>query len=888
MADPSRERAHGDDATARRGDGDAQQRLRLARLNRDTIVNAFSDLHDAFGCDSGARRTAVDYQRAYEKHSKSAAMATANGVGVNATLRRQLEYVERMAKTTREIERCQAIITRQSPGGTATDDDDDDDDDGGHEHRPHTIQLDVERYRHGDARERGTPRGGDDAAPRSNAPETRATTDVALAELARTNDGIERELVRERRMEMSPEQFYGRGATPSASAGWMRAGRPATLGSRQVRAALGLTPTSIPTSTTRTYTRTPVRVEEESSRRASPRGHGTTPTMKSEKSDREEDEVRLPGVAPAERPAKRRATMARGKKREPMVVDLLEESDEEKDDGEKGASAAAPPFELPVDLVGEEQPRRSTRASRYRSLTHLVGNLDAMYPNTAKGAVRVALADLDCLKDGEMLNDQCVDFYLKYLQCETLAQQLPKILERVHIFNSFFYQKLAQKHDQECAMDTSSAAHARVKTWTKNVDIFAKDFLLIPIHRDVHWSLIVVCNPSGKPGEAREPFLLHLDSMLGGHNSSSVSMTIKNYLEKEWIAQKGQDAEPPKFTTMRFMPTFRPHVPRQQNGCDCGVFILAFVEKLVTEENLDVLLTRAYAKASTEKHPNNDNQFLRRHWFPPTELADEMRTKVSMLIIQVITDACAKDDASRESLSEAYQVHARDLDERQSMTRKAEAKAVRAREKSEADRRNKLALQDKDDDDDLEIGLEVLQTNKSQRKKSQTATAVMDTSNPTASGRNCGLFERQTERQSSRPADAKSTPTTTSQVFSGIGRTIGGIMSGEGMAGKPATRAILGSTALRDRYERSIDRSLQSNAGKEEPAQTPTTGKSDSRQKIKELLEKSRSESRRRARLNRGIAEYFGKTKTSEHVDVGDESSEDGIALPKVTDDDDT
>lgn len=113
-------------------------------------------------------------------------------------------------------------------------------------------------------------------------------------------------------------------------------------------------------------------------------------------------------------------------------------------------------------------------------------------------------------------------------------------------------------------------------------------------------------------------------------------------------------------------------------------------------------------------------------------------------------------------------------------------------------------------------------------------------------------------------------------------------MSGEGMAGKPATRAILGSTALRDRYERSIDRSLQSNAGKEEPAQTPTTGKSDSRQKIKELLEKSRSESRRRARLNRGIAEYFGKTKTSEHVDVGDESSEDGIALPKVTDDDDT
>ena len=890
--------ADGDESARPRRQGGEQQRLRMAKLERSIITDKYADLHDGFGRDSGTKRTASEYQRAYERHRKTAATATANGVAVNDTLQRQLEYVRRMAETTREIELCEAILANTATGGGASRamDDDGGEDDGRHDrrHPSQVVRLEVERYRYDGGGETRARRGG---VADSNAPKALPTVDVALAELAQENDRAEREHTRRNGLSMSPDQFYGRGSTPSAAAGWRQAGRPATLGSRQVEAALGITPSSVPTSTTRVYTRAaiPARREEilPSSR------PGTSPRNENE------NEVQLPGVpavpASDERAAKRRATSSRGKKAEPMVVDLLEDSDED-NDSKPGAgttaATAASPFELPVDLIGEEQPRRSTRASRYRSLTQLIGNLDAMYPDTAKGAVRVALADLECLKDGEMLNDQCVDFYLKYLQHETLAQLLPKVLERVHIFNSFFYQKLAQRHDNESMMDPASAAHARVKTWTKNVDIFSKDFLLIPIHRDLHWSLIVVCNPSGKPGDEREPFLLHLDSMVGGHNSSSVSTTIKNYLDKEWIAQKGKDAEPPKFTSARFMQTFRPHVPRQQNGCDCGVFILAFVEKFVTEENLDVLLTKTYAKESTEKYPNDDNQFLRRHWFPPNELADEMRTKVSMLIIQVITDNCAEDDASRAPLNEAYQIHARELDARQSITRKAEARALRAREKSEADRRTKLeSLQDRkeniddDDDDDLEVGLEVMQEktqeNTSWKKKTKPIIGVEN-----ASTRRGGTVDFLEKPWNNKPKPT-TTPPTTSRYFSGTGKRVGGDTLGGSLAGKPATRGtqLMGSKSLMERFERSRGKALLSNAvgGEEEAAQAPTPPKplaNDNRSTLQAFIATKRAETRRRA-AETSIDKYFTKSKAPvETVAMdADESSEDGIALPKNTDD---
>lgn len=41
--------------------------------------------------------------------------------------------------------------------------------------------------------------------------------------------------------------------------------------------------------------------------------------------------------------------------------------------------------------------------------------------------------------------------------------------------------------------------HMRVKSWTKKVDLFEKDYLIIPINERAHWFLAIVCFP-GLPG----------------------------------------------------------------------------------------------------------------------------------------------------------------------------------------------------------------------------------------------------------------------------------------------------------------------------------------------------------------------------------------------------
>jgi len=39
------------------------------------------------------------------------------------------------------------------------------------------------------------------------------------------------------------------------------------------------------------------------------------------------------------------------------------------------------------------------------------------------------------------------------------------------------------------------ARHRLVRNWTKNVDIFDKDFIVIPINENAHWYLAIICFP---------------------------------------------------------------------------------------------------------------------------------------------------------------------------------------------------------------------------------------------------------------------------------------------------------------------------------------------------------------------------------------------------------
>lgn len=75
----------------------------------------------------------------------------------------------------------------------------------------------------------------------------------------------------------------------------------------------------------------------------------------------------------------------------------------------------------------------------------------------------------------------------------------PENRKRTHIFDTFFYQKLTNSAEnkirEENNLNAAQRRHMRVKNWTRNVNIFEKDFLIIPINKNVHWYLAIVCYP---------------------------------------------------------------------------------------------------------------------------------------------------------------------------------------------------------------------------------------------------------------------------------------------------------------------------------------------------------------------------------------------------------
>ncbi|XP_063809651.1 sentrin-specific protease 7 isoform X2 [Pseudophryne corroboree] len=117
-------------------------------------------------------------------------------------------------------------------------------------------------------------------------------------------------------------------------------------------------------------------------------------------------------------------------------------------------------------------------------------------PPPTKGGLGVSNEDLECLEHGEFLNDVIIDFYLKYLMLEKFPKHFA---ERCHIFSSFFCKCLTRKDtvssDNSSVMPTAQRRHHKVKTWTRHVDIFTKDFIFVPVNENSHWYLAVICFP---------------------------------------------------------------------------------------------------------------------------------------------------------------------------------------------------------------------------------------------------------------------------------------------------------------------------------------------------------------------------------------------------------
>ncbi|XP_054433367.1 sentrin-specific protease 7 isoform X2 [Pteronotus mesoamericanus] len=249
-------------------------------------------------------------------------------------------------------------------------------------------------------------------------------------------------------------------------------------------------------------------------------------------------------------------------------------------------------------------------------------------PPPTKGGLGVTNEDLECLEEGEFLNDVIIDFYLKYLILEKASNEL---VERSHIFSSFFYKCLTRKEsnltEDNPNLSMAQRRHKRVRTWTRNINIFNKDYIFVPVNESSHWYLAVICFPwleeavyedfpqtvsqqtqaqqsqydnktidndlhttsalslgtvdsqstemnmSIPKKICKRPCILILDSL----KAASIQNTVQNlreYLEVEWEVKRKTHREFNKTN----MVDLCPKVPKQDNSSDCGVYLLQYVE----------------------------------------------------------------------------------------------------------------------------------------------------------------------------------------------------------------------------------------------------------------------------------------------------------------------
>ncbi|KAL1258220.1 hypothetical protein QQF64_011464 [Cirrhinus molitorella] len=194
-------------------------------------------------------------------------------------------------------------------------------------------------------------------------------------------------------------------------------------------------------------------------------------------------------------------------------------------------------------------------------------------PPPAKGGLTITEEDLNCLEEGEFLNDVIIDFYLRYLLCE---QQEKEDVSKYHVFSSFFFKRLTQKDQRRLpgttGLSIQERRHSRVKTWTRSVNLFEKDFIFVPINEMAHWYLAVICFP-GKISQTSG-----LDLSLNGRRYSVESLC---------------DQSPPNPMSLFYSPESSKQLSRWSQSVDDLDTSFCFLSDDEAEDDVQTVMNRS-------------------------------------------------------------------------------------------------------------------------------------------------------------------------------------------------------------------------------------------------------------------------------------------------------
>ncbi|NXL34111.1 SENP2 protease, partial [Glaucidium brasilianum] len=163
--------------------------------------------------------------------------------------------------------------------------------------------------------------------------------------------------------------------------------------------------------------------------------------------------------------------------------------------------------------------------------------------------LQVTREDIHTLRDLEWLNDEVINFYMNLLVERNKKEGYPA----VHVFSTFFYPKLI------------SGGYKTVRRWTRDVDLFKKDLILVPIHLSHHWTLVVI--------DIRKKTIKYFDSL--GHKKDEICESLFYYLQEESQQKRNVQLNFSEWT----LHSMEAHeIPQQDNGSDCGVFMCKYAD----------------------------------------------------------------------------------------------------------------------------------------------------------------------------------------------------------------------------------------------------------------------------------------------------------------------
>ena len=379
---------------------------------------------------------------------------------------------------------------------------------------------------------------------------------------------------------------------------------------------------------------------------------------------------------------------------------------------------------------------------------HTDNNVYLVYPpeEDATNAITITEGDKRRLEPFQYLNDSLIDLKIRHMD---RSQEFSKRQGLWYSYNSLFYSKIRGSENME-------KSYMSVERWTKNIDIFDKKLVVVPINEGEHWSVVFILQPclllpktaddganadvdesevkeekdaakdKAKESPKMHPAILFYDS-LGYHSKNKVAKKICDYLRLEYLSKKHQEAFKKGGLTVKnaaehipeykafsdavqsmYNCTFAPKrrdIPVQENGYDCGMYVIKYVEWVLRAwpEPTDENIAKSFKKVVFLNGSKDFNG----------EVIDNDRLSYNRLLESLRPDYEKEKRASRER---------REEEKKAKRAKKAEiAAAAAAGTASTADTASTVkGEKQKDADDAVEMEVEI------EEAKPDTETAPMD------------------------------------------------------------------------------------------------------------------------------------------------------------------